>query len=324
MNDRMSAGQPRLMTAALALAARGWSVFPLQPRRKTPGVRDWEREATTDPVVIRKVWERAGWNVGVACGPSKLIVVDLDGSTEQEHGGQTQHGRQVLVLLAAEAGQMVPADTFSVLTPNGQHLYFAAPSGMQVRNTAGHLGRKIDTRAQGGYVVGAGSIVDGQIYRITCDLPPQPLPPWLLERLARRDTGGRRPDRIPDAQWSDRYVAAAVRNEAMNVADAAVGRRNHTLFVAAARLARFVTSGGLTEADVRDWLRDACAGHIGVHSFDDAEVLRTIDSGLRRGRVARDECRPASRPTATPVVPRTAVGAGLSTDPLAGLVEPGP
>lgn len=323
MSDRTSSGQPRLMTAALALAAQGWSIFPLQPRRKTPGVRDWEREATADPAAIRKVWERAGWNIGVACGPSNLVVVDLDGSNEQEHG-QMHHGRQALVLLAAEAGEMVPSDTFSVLTPKGQHLYFAAPSGMQIRNSAGHLGRKIDTRARGGYVVGAGSIVDGQIYRITCDLPPQPLPAWLLERLARRDTGARGPARIRYAQRGDSYVAAAVRNEAMNVADAAVGRRNHTLFVAAARLARFVASGRLTEAEVRGSLRDAAAGHIGVQSFDAAEVMRTIDSGLRRGQVVRDEWLPASGHTATPVIPSTAAVVGLSTDPVTGLVEPGP
>lgn len=315
MNDRRGAEQPRLMTAALALAARGWSVFPLQPRRKTPGVRDWGREATTDPAVIRRVWGRAGWNIGVACGPSNLVVVDLDGSTDQQLGGQMQHGRQVLVLLAAEAGQMIPADTFSVLTPKGQHLYFTAPFGLQIGNTAGRLGRKIDTRARGGYVVGPGSIVDGQIYRITCDLPPLPLPAWLVERLAPRDAGARGSARIRDARRGQSYVAAAVRNEAMNVVDAAVGRRNHTLFVAAARLARFVMPGGLTEADVRGSLRDACTGHIGVQSFDDAEAMRTIDSGLRRGRVVQDERLPASECTGTPVVPRTAAEPELSTDP---------
>jgi len=272
------------MTAALALAARGWPVFPLQPRLKAPSVRDWEGQATRNPVAIRKVWERAGWNIGVACGPSNLVVVDLDGADEPGRDGTLRHGRQALALLAAAAGEMVPSDTFTVLTPKGQHLYFEASSGMEIRNSAGRLATKVDTRARGGYVVGAGSIVDGHMYRVICDLPPQPLPRWLLERLARRDADGREPNRTADATRGDSYVAAAVRNEAANVTNAAVGRRNHTLFVAAARLARFVTSGALSEADVRSALTDASARHLGVRSFDDAEILRTIDSGLRRGQ----------------------------------------
>jgi hypothetical protein len=274
------------MKAALGLAARGWSVFPLQPRRKVPSVHDWEAQATTDPAAIQRVWGRRGWNIGVACGPSNLVVVDLDGADDHGVDGSLRHGRQALVLLAAAADQIVPSDTFSVLTPKGQHLYFEAPLGVEVRNTAGRLAQKVDTRARGGYVVGAGSVVDGQVYRVICDLPPQPLPAWLIRLLVPSRTDGRERtfSGIRRSEIGDSYVAAAVRNESTNVANAPVGRRNHTLFVAAARLARFVTAGALSEADVRSALMLAADRHLGVQSFDDAEVIRTIESGLRRGQ----------------------------------------
>ncbi|MDX6284526.1 MAG: hypothetical protein QOG53_11, partial [Frankiales bacterium] len=200
--------------------------------------------------------------------------------------GDSRLGRQALVLLASAARQVVPSDTFSVLTPKGQHLYFEAPPGVELRNTAGRLAAKVDSRARGGYVVGAGSVVDGQIYRVICDLPPQPLPVWLVGLLVPNGAHGRESTRrsLGRAPIADNYVAAAVRNEEANVENAPVGRRNHTLFVAAARLARFVTSGALSEADVRRVLTLAAERHLGVQSFEDAEVIRTIDSGLPRGQ----------------------------------------
>src|SRR5438093_650742 len=49
------------------------------PRCRTAGRHiGWEARATTDPDRIRKAWTRAPYNVGIACGPSGLLVVDLD------------------------------------------------------------------------------------------------------------------------------------------------------------------------------------------------------------------------------------------------------
>ncbi len=91
-NDR-----PELLAAALAAAARGWHVFPLRPGSKRPAFPDhlaadctrtdprcqaahqgWEPRATLDPDRIRRAWQAAPFNVGIACGPSRLLVVDLD------------------------------------------------------------------------------------------------------------------------------------------------------------------------------------------------------------------------------------------------------
>ena len=74
-----------LLSAALDYAARGWHVFPLRPGQKRPALQsDWEGRATTDPDRIRGCWEHDDYNIGIACGPSGLVVVDLDTPKEPE------------------------------------------------------------------------------------------------------------------------------------------------------------------------------------------------------------------------------------------------
>ncbi len=267
-----------LMRAAVSLAIRGMAVFPLHPGTKRPAVRrDWEGCATTAVDQIERWWQRLPYNIGVATGPSNLVVVDLD--APHRHGQRMRHGWQTLSDLAAEAGTDVPRETFTVATPGGGlHLYFRAPAGRSLTNTAGRLGPLIDTRAVGGYVVGAGSRIDGRVYRATSTAQPASLPSWIEDRLRPRAPAVV----VPDVQHSA-YVDAAVRGEVGRVTEAAPGSRNSVLFQAAARLARFVPGGQLTEDDVRSSLAAAAARHVGTDGFTAREVARTIESGLRRG-----------------------------------------
>src|SRR5579875_2962345 len=76
-----------ILTAALSYARRGWHVFPCRPRAKDPDGRLAPRghlQATTDEATIRRWWAASPHaNIGIACGPSGLIVLDID----PRHGG---------------------------------------------------------------------------------------------------------------------------------------------------------------------------------------------------------------------------------------------
>lgn len=78
------------LTAALDAASRDWRVFPLIPGDKRPAISEWETRATTDPDRITRAWSVAAYNVGIATGPSGLIVIDLD---KPKHPGDTPCGR---------------------------------------------------------------------------------------------------------------------------------------------------------------------------------------------------------------------------------------
>ena len=70
----------RLMSRALQFAERGWYVFPLRPgdKRPLPGFTKWEKRATTDRDQVIRWWSEAPYNIGIATGPSGLLVIDCD------------------------------------------------------------------------------------------------------------------------------------------------------------------------------------------------------------------------------------------------------
>ncbi len=288
----------RTLAHALAAAARGWHVFPLLPGGKRPlrGFTNWERAATTDPDLIRRCWSRAPYNIGIACGPSGLVVVDLDTPKTDERPlppwdrPGVNEGADVLALICLEAGQPLPFNTFTVRTRrNGAHLYFTAPAELPLGNTTGRLGWLIDTRAQGGYVVGPGSFVDlpdgvGS-YDVIHNGPTASLPAWLAASLTPREVENtRRPVSAREmlARLGGRstgYVYAALRSEVQHVLEAVPGARNHTLNAAAFALGQLVASE-LLPSELAEQALMTAAQTIGLPW---REAATTIRSGLTAG-----------------------------------------
>ncbi|MFG2598477.1 bifunctional DNA primase/polymerase [Streptomyces sp. NPDC048462] len=281
--------RPRLLHAALDAAERGWAVFPLRPGDKRPAITEWEGRATTDRERIRRCWTYAPYNIGIATGPSGLVVVDLDTSKGPDDAppaewaeGRVRDGADVLRVLRERHDESLFApDTFGVRTVSGgSHLYFAAPAGVELRNSAGKLGWKVDTRAGGGYVVGPGSVINNRPYEITRDVPPEALPDWLTDLL--------RPAPLPPQKSvsvdlsTDRrgkWLQSAVNGELERVTSSGPHRHNNALYVASIALGQLVAGGELGEAEVTGWLT-AAALQVGQ---DQREARRTIESGLSAG-----------------------------------------
>lgn len=283
----MTAPQDALLAAALRAADRGWHVFPLRPGDKRPAISRWEERATTDAVRIRACWASGPYNVGIACGPSGLVVLDLDmpkpGATGGIHDPDLDaNGRQALARLALTAGHAYPDHTYAVTTrAGGTHLYFAQPAGLPLRNTAGRLGPLIDTRGHGGYVVAAGSCVTGRSYSADNGQPVASLPAWLHEALHKPPPlAGIDPGAVIDKiRHTSRYAAAALAAEVDRVQCAQPGTRNHTLNTAAYSLGQLVATGLLTPADTTT----ALAGAALTSGLDAREIDHTIRSGLHAG-----------------------------------------
>ncbi|GIG67305.1 bifunctional DNA primase/polymerase [Phytomonospora endophytica] len=276
----------RLLDHALAAADRGWHVIPLVPGAKRPAVRSWESRATTDPARITRCWNAGDWNIGIACGPSSLIVIDLD-MPKPDHVWPAEwallavNGVDVFDTLTAQAGHPSPIDTFTVTTPSGgRHLYFNPPPGEALRNTTGSLGPLIDTRAAGGYVVAPGSTIDGRAYAVEYEGSVADLPAWLAKALTPRPTPA--PTALPVPVGLDRasaYVRAAVNAELAHIHNSASHKHNVNLWAAAVALGQLVAGGELDHDDTFRRLVDAGVA-VGQSIL---EARGTVASGMRRG-----------------------------------------
>ena len=163
---------------ALAYAALGWHVLPLEPGQKQPLGRLVPRgmlDATVDQETIRAWWQRApSAGVGIALAQSGLVAVDVDprnGGTDTYDQLQASHGGLRSEVMAFTGG-------------GGEHHVFVVPPGAQI-SLPGTLGPGVDLKANGYIVVepsihpsgktygweGSSSPLDG--------VAPSPLPDWL-------------------------------------------------------------------------------------------------------------------------------------------------
>jgi len=170
---------------ALALAKRGFHVFPLKANSKEPAIDKFPVLATTDEAQIREWWgKRPYCNIGISTtlyngGHSGLLAVDVDNKGDKK-------GNDEIFKLELE-GKEFPG-TFTQKTPTGgRHLIYRVNAA--VKQSAGRIAPGIDTRSKGGYVVGAGSSLDGRLYTIEPgDDFPTPAPAWLLQNADDRET----------------------------------------------------------------------------------------------------------------------------------------
>ncbi|MGW3311755.1 bifunctional DNA primase/polymerase [Streptomyces sp. NPDC001073] len=293
-----------LLHAALEAAERGWHVFPLRPVTKRPvlhgersctgtgpcanGHRKWEQRATTDPDRIRAAWSRAPFNIGIATGPSGLLVVDLDmpkttNGKSSKGSSDAPNGAATFAALCERAGQTA-LNTYRVRTASGgEHLYFTAPSGVQLANTAGTIGELIDTRAWGGYIVAAGSITPAGAYEALSAPITAPVPEWLqtiLKPSPGRSTGPLRPPAVD----GNRAALSALEAECTAVSAAPDKQRNTTLNRCAFKVGRFVAWGDVPRHVVEEAFQGAGEARGLTAAECRATIRSALDSSIRKAR----------------------------------------
>ena len=276
---------------ALHLAGRGWHVFPITPGAKKPPVIDrWETRASTDPEQIHYWWRQAAYSIGIATGPSGLVVVDLDTPKPGEPIPDRwavpgiSSGAGVLRALARSQGTTI-TPTYAVSTPSGGwHLYYTTPPGTALRNTHHVIGWKIDTRAHGGYVVAPGSPVPPSGYELFDDRDPTELPNWLHQALTPTPSTGLSTPAMAATTNPDGYTTAALRGETYRVRTAPPGQHNAVLCRAAYALGQLVGAGLLDDATARAELTTAAGVLISADcDCTPTEVARVITASLAAG-----------------------------------------
>lgn len=289
-----------MLQHALKAQARGLWIFPVTPSLKVPhpkaGYRDaagdfhgWGETATNDLNQILHFWTQVDpqANIGVACKPSELLVVDLDTAKEpwnlrgtewaylHDAYGQFVSGEDLWDEMMFRAGDIGSTDTYSVRTGSGgTHLYYQWPEHWGQQSQASPVKGVVDVRGNGGqwggYVLAEGSVTDsGPYVSMETGKGPQLAPDWIRQLVTprpkvqtpRRVSGIQQPHAI---SWSG--LVESVRN-------AAEGNRNNALLWAA----RAMCSDGATEQEAREALfPPAHEAGLGM-----VEIERTIQSAYR-------------------------------------------
>jgi putative DNA primase/helicase len=189
---------------------------------KSPYTKHGLKEATTDPTQITKWWtEHPDALVAVVCGAqSGILVVDID--TGGDKCGEASF---------ASTGLKVPETVQTRTMSGGRHLLFKYPTGANIKNSASTcFGQDVDVRAEGGYVIFAGSVLpDGRRYEYVEGLSIEevdiaPLPDEYLKRL----------------------LAPVKNTQRKKTTGAKEGARNDTLFHHSVR----AVHGGLSDEEV--------------------------------------------------------------------------
>lgn len=219
---------------AQSLASNGFYVFPLIEGKKLPLIKSFTESAVNDSSKVKRFWYDSvlGYehyhNIGIATSKYKenigLLVVDVDNKK-----GKKGHDS----LLKLELDGFEFPTTLTQTTPTGgQHLIYKVKD--PVKQGVDVLGVGLDIRSRGGYIVGAGSLINGKAYTIdTSDVVWAPQ--WIIDKCG--ETTEKRIIETPthiDQKSTIKRAIHYLKNDAEYAVEGAGG--DDTTFKVAARL----------------------------------------------------------------------------------------
>lgn len=155
--------------------------FPLRPLKKTPAQG-----------VFWKTWEPSNWQendyssstgYGILTERADLIVIDCDVKGDV-------NGLDSFLNLCYRNNYDPDEHTLSVNTPSGgRHYYFLAhqryeSGARRIRSSVSKILPGVDVRADGGYIVGFGSVIDNGSYTLASSVRAvDQVPDWLYDSL---------------------------------------------------------------------------------------------------------------------------------------------
>lgn len=215
-----------LLDAALHYASMAWHVFPVE-RAVVGNDKSGKRpvgqlapngklNATTDPQTIRGWWSQGDWNIGIACEPSKLVVLDVDVGLKKD--GTFKQGEASLKAIDQYLTPTLTAATGS----GGTHAFYARPADFATGSKIG-FAEGLDLISNGYVIAAPSNHHSGGTYEWRQMASTGPLPEYL-RNIAQSST------------------RATIKSAQAGVTKVEEGGRNNALF----NLGAFLRSGGLT------------------------------------------------------------------------------
>ena len=265
---------------AVIYCGMGFKIIPLRPGTKVAAIKNWPNSSSDDDAVISewaRQWPKA--NIGLLCGPdNNITALDID----KQHGGI-----ETLKALVEKHGDL-PRAPMSQTPRGGFHMLFAYDK--RPMNGANRVGKGLDIKTKGGYIVAPPSFWDGKnkdkvelqgggTYRWIRaprgkHLPR--MPGWLVKMAT--------PPPPPRMKYNG-PMGVAKGNEQIQgcmqrIATAASGNRNQTLNDGSLRAFQIALEIGIAPETIRqDLIQAGCSVETDVK-----QVIGTVNSALKGAR----------------------------------------
>jgi hypothetical protein len=257
-----------LAESAKHYCKKGFAVFPCLPKTKKPATKHGFLDASNDLEQVERWWrQNPQYNIAIPMGHG-VATLDVD----------LPHGPASLADLQEENGSL--PHTLAQQTGGGGSQYIFTVPG-PVKNSTSALGRDLDVRGDGGYIVVPPSVhpATGNRYAWTRSVPPAQAPEWLGKAI-HKDAPRQTVTPIEPTGHATPYAQSALEREVGRVATASKGSRNASLNAAAFSLGQLVAGKEIAEMEALEALQKAGA----ACGLSEGETVRTIKSGLESGK----------------------------------------
>lgn len=265
---------------------------------KRPYLLGWSKLTSVDANEVKKWQDKyKELMLGLPAGQNGLCIIDLDIIKDPEKKTEPDGIAEFEELCEQYGYDFRQATLCAKSASGGIHVYYQMPTNHEIRNST-TLGKHIDVRGHGGYIIMPPSKSRAGQYEWLNDKPVAPMPLWLLTILQTKNLPKKESKQVTPCQSSThgQYVnererkayQAALDNECESLANTSKGTRNSTLNTAACKLGHYIASGKLDENDVYNGLYEA-AMQCGL---EPKEIENTIQSGLKKGKQKPKEISP--------------------------------
>lgn len=296
------------LQSALDMARRGFRVFPLLPGSRLPveakacaahlrPLAGGVHRATTHAAKIA-AWFAVEPALNFGVSSAELCIIDVD----------VKNGKSGIEDLLG-LGVLPPTLTVATGT-GGLHLYFQAPAGGAGQSS---ITKAIDVRGVGGYVVGPGSVVDGNAYEIINDAPlavvPSQIAPLLSKPGDRADRSAKHLQPCGELDAPGSWDAAMAWLESHAPAVEGEGGDAHTYKTACAMKDLGLSADSALDALLMSW-NGRCSP-----PWDAAELEAKVANAYAYGREQPGSSAPALEFAALPADLAPPAGAASSNSP---------
>lgn len=163
-----------MLSQALNYAQEHFKIFPLKVNSKSEQIlKSWKNEATDDLHQVQTWWsDYPDANIGVKTGNGFIIIIIANNNE--------RNGKEIMKTYINKFPK-----TRIVRTPNSDwHLYYNVDRDIPCQV---NLYEGIDIQGEDGYVVGAGSQIDGKRYYVSLDCPIAKANDSVYEFINKKD-----------------------------------------------------------------------------------------------------------------------------------------